>query len=865
MIGKQVKNILEKCDICLEGEIISRELLIQTFCKYLCDSSERDIHNTGIILHTGALCFDAICIVWSALTAIVDSNTKNEEILRSIQLGSMVLYNRKRYVFRGIQEKSMDGQMKEMAVLDCGNGNTTSVGAKGWSAIIPYQGDSARLDGRGIRSGGGIREKFYVDILGYEAKDVPGITETSVVAVMEKSRADLLMAGLSIRFGMHDIRLAELVTASYFTDEKEYPYGGNPGKNEAVLKFTSKISVAHDMLYEKNGNRHLGVIVCGNESVSRGETELPSLLSHRSLKYVFVSAGMDMENADSLVDKNPEAAVFACTKDFLLSNSLPPMAKNRYTEELFKQVDSVIEKELITETLPCAVSWEEYLNFKQVLGRIKREYLTEEEKDSIIIPSCSLMKLFMTAPFPIKSMEELIEKGKLLISSPEERMENLRLSLKILPENLQEAALIVPDVIETLYLTAYDGNSKADYLYDFIQKNKEKNVAVVVPKAYYADILRANGVERLMSGKGNLTIVTANRFDREIMYDTILTVGDFTGKRFDAFNCQSSCKIAVLLYEPEEKTFAAKKKKAFGRGKTLNRRSFLPVEDGLSDETETENAEYEVVRQIDNELEQFVNQSVVYNLDFAVEWGKMDGSSVTDVSAVALFESGEGGYFSRQYRAYVFDEEKEEIMEKKTEELMPGDQVIFTRRTDETKDIVDYVLQKLLLSGHMPEETVRDYEMSGRWKRVLSDYMQQTGYTPKEIAEQMIRNGVGVQEATVKNWLDEDSRSVGPQKRDSIEQIALLTGDDEMFDNADKYFVACRNIRSVRRNILKEIGKLMLNRFVGENTFGGIIPPEMYEQIDSLAQVLRIETIVAVNREVPAYLVNRPINSEGGL
>ena len=71
----------------------------------------------------------------------------------------------------------------------------------------------------------------------------------------------------------------------------------------------------------------------------------------------------------------------------------------------------------------------------------------------------------------------------------------------------------------------------------------------------------------------------------------------------------------------------------------------------------------------------------------------------------------------------------------------------------------------------------------------------------------MIKNGVNVQETTVRGWLDEDSHTVGPRHEDSIQQIALLTEDIEMFENAKIYHEACATIRRIRRDILAQIGK----------------------------------------------------------
>ena len=87
---------------------------------------------------------------------------------------------------------------------------------------------------------------------------------------MERSRANRCMDGLALKVGDLKINMKELVTASYFTtEENQYLYGGNIGKNEAMLKFTSKLSVGVDMTWESESNKYLGMFVCGNSLIER--------------------------------------------------------------------------------------------------------------------------------------------------------------------------------------------------------------------------------------------------------------------------------------------------------------------------------------------------------------------------------------------------------------------------------------------------------------------------------------------------------------------------------------------------------------------------------------------------------------------
>lgn len=46
---------------------------------------------------------------------------------------------------------------------------------------------------------------------------------------------------------------------------------------------------------------------------------------------------------------------------------------------------------------------------------------------------------------------------------------------------------------------------------------------------------------------------------------------------------------------------------------------------------------------------------------------------------------------------------------------------------------------------------------------------------------------------------------------------------------------------------------------------GTLIPLEVQERLDTLAVILRIESIVKLDKTVPAYMTNRPLDLEGGI
>ena len=65
-----LKKIMKKCDVYFEDQLISGELLLQSFMDFLADEAGREENNGSIVLHLASPCFDAIAVAWAALTVI---------------------------------------------------------------------------------------------------------------------------------------------------------------------------------------------------------------------------------------------------------------------------------------------------------------------------------------------------------------------------------------------------------------------------------------------------------------------------------------------------------------------------------------------------------------------------------------------------------------------------------------------------------------------------------------------------------------------------------------------------------------------------------------------------------------------------
>ena len=171
------------------------------------------------------------------------------------------------------------------------------------------------------------------------------------------------------------------------------------------------------------------------------------------------------------------------------------------------------------------------------------------------------------------------------------------------------------------------------------------------------------------------------------------------------------------------------------------------------------------------------------------------------------------------------------ISEKAVDRLIAGDTLIFTRSNENTRDIVDIILQKLIENEKVSDEVKLSYQRSERWKDDLRKHKEQNRLSTTEIVKALLKENVGVGEVAIRNWLDPDSHIVRPKiDRFPLLAIARVTGDEKLEDQLDIYVKACDDIYRLRGNILKEIGKAIIGQITGKAPEEGSFLSEIYER-----------------------------------
>lgn len=461
----------------------------------------------------------------------------------------------------------------------------------------------------------------------------------------------------------------------------------------------------------------------------------------------------------------------------------------------------------------------------------------------------------------MKALESFIDSREIdTVEKPEARLAKIEDCANSFPEYLHEAAMTVIETLETAYLLLVDHSAKEDTMREIISQNFGKSIAIVLPKAYYATVVKSSMDDIARENSCDITLVTANRFNGDSLYDIIIVSGNVTGARFDALRCQSAQCVFALLYDFEKYQFKSRIRKSVQTEHLFNQRSTIYIEDEYEEQLlDPEESEVDEVEAIDADLTNYIGATylnTVHNNSYSPGAHK----SVADIVAVAKFDTDEVAFFTKNYKAYVLDDAERSVKEVDVTNLSDGDIIVFTRSNSTTRDIVENLLSDMMKNKLVSAEVEDAYYKAGWWKSVLTKYLKHAGCSAKTLADTMIENGVSVQEATIRTWLDDDAHTVRPRKLDSIQQIALIAGDEDLFDNAESCYAAGGVIYKVRRKILKAIGQAILGEITGENDNSDPIMRAVSERVGNAAVVLQIETITFVNDTVPLNTINRPIS-----
>lgn len=722
MDNKTIQSMINKCEIFYDDLLISAEEIIKKYMTFFANELDEGQKSIVFAFHTGSLCFDVAAVSALMFACIAYNLSNNDEILCTLEIGDMVLFEGERYRWNGITTGT-DGQnstTEYMCITQDGKGKNGirkrfMPYQRNKHKIRPYFGNSKLTDGRGIRKTNNNRNEFLEYVLNVSEYEVPSTLDISVVVIADKGEFIDICQHLNISYkNKKKVYLTDIIPVSYFTGTgEEIQIGKNPSKAEAVIKSTSKISVARDLILDKSGNKVIGLVALNVDSLVTNASGFKDLIRRKTLQFAIVAAPYNVESGNLAVEQYEDAAIFACTKEMISTISHAVKSPNKLTYELNRQIGNV-GRDIDIIYMNGGWTWLEYQNLKNGLCRIRQSNWEDKEKEEFIICSLGLINLF-------------------------------------------------------------------------------------------------------------------------------------------TLQCYAAMKIEMLLYDCEEKTFQYKKKMSDQYERKLNVKikggKGINDDNEMNDEKILENNVAESMREF-AKLDELVNKIEMFDINkiTVMESCANNNTGLAEVNYIGVFSTGEKVLFSKYYSAVVYDRIEQKVVESSPIKLVPGDELVFTKRNDYTSNIVDMIFNQLLHNNQLSQEVQVAAERANRWKRVLNEFKKKKGLSYREVANALKKLGSTLQEGTIRQWLNADSHIIGPRTEETMLLIAKLTKDPDMLSNSKVYFEACRAVRHYRREILNLIAQAINDKLSNIIPEKGSVFEVVYEHIDNLSEIMELESIYELNQ-----------------
>lgn len=855
MSNQPVMSVLQRCEILFGDEVISRSLVVPEFSRWVINLLDDGGKNNGLIYHTGSIIFDVLLTVYLALACLVYDELTPQEVVSSLNPGDTIIFKGKtRAEFLGINENGFAKVQYHTVQKQHKLSVTETVSPSSFYKIKPYQGNSTILDWRGIRNDSRDKIDFMRFVFGKERSDIPGITNKAAVVVCSRDFADVFVDKVRIQYGATStISITDLMPVSYFSENNEYSYRGNPGRNSPVLRFTNKVSVAREQVFGDDDKQILAFAVIGKRLVNNGISELPDLLNRNSLKKTFLSLSI-MDEPENYCDTYSDARIFACTKEMLLKYTPYDESFGPLSDELNLQITNILNRRIIEHEADNIIDINTYMAFRQAIRSVRYQVHNDDLIDRFVIESYATLNYLSNIPFPSTWIEAARLHRDLKCPSVTEKIDFLKGVADQYGGALGNLLSSTLSVLVNAYHAVEEKNPKYTILMSLIERALSTGkLLILVPKAYYIDIFEMLLPARI-SCNNNLHIMTTSSFNHKEYYGTVILAGCLGSKRFSIFSIFAAPEIDCIMYPHERNLFTYQKRLYMANEAKFNDRSDTQnsVDDTFwFDEIEKTDMSHDI------EFEDYMEELTIKNALQTVLTANGGTSTKADIVRVATTSDGESIFFTKYFSPYVFDHEQRTVTERTVQDICAGDLLLFTKNSDQTKDIVEAIIRRIADSNEAIGENLRK---SKHWKKQLLRYKEQHQLSFLDLSNQMKNYGTPKHPATLRTWLNPESRVVAPREEDAFYQIALICEDDEMLASPENFYEACNIIRSLRIRILGLIGQHVIKSYQqdteDEDTFLSAL---VREELDSLSQIVQIESIMDVSDiQVSVTYVNRP-------
>ncbi len=868
MLGnKRTENLINSiCERFLykEDPLICNEFMKCNAHFLLSTLFNTDKSRETILVHPGIGRLLPLSILALSILSIVDADEVDiVDFFAQFQVGDMVVRNGTRYHYNGT-----DSTYCYLLSDDTSRTSNTIVKVPLREAlnIRPYRGQ-AITTGKVRSSQAFFRvRKLLKDLLGTEYSDRIDVLPRCLLVLCDSEEAECISTQLVTEITGEQLRFADIFPCVWARSEDEWTYYcGDVGKAEPVVIFTNRVYVARDIMFndEDDTDRVFAIIVSDtlSQATEQDILDLRDLVERKQKGNFWIFQSESNLAALQSYPRNPSSPILFWTPELLLSTirDLYSEPQSRAAETINTILRNASDCNVERQNVACPIPLMQLKDCKQLLKRLISKHAHDETEDEFILCAYGLLNLFEQACFPMDKFELAVEQKTIRARSPKAQIARLyNLADQIFEHDIHDQIAVL---LDEAYEYLCKSNPKYDVIRTFLLETEQNNTAtsIIVTKKAYLPIM-----QDLCSAYGCISIkaISDPILDPldQIIY--VSTPNPKKGSNNPLYDKRANS-IVILEYPSEQaknqyyQSNIRKDRAHIQAAADDCARTFFDVELEDDEGFESVDEDTAAVEAVETDLANIETETIIRNA--VIQGNNSVGNTKIKVVRLGQFITGECIMFSQHYKAYVI--QNGTLIEKRTADLQPGDELVFSSASTEMSDIIDALLKKLVQKSNDPV-LHEHYKRSTRWKSVIQSHIQQTGVTCDELSQKMEDLGHKRHPQTIRHWLDEDSSTVGPHDAEAYLAIGLVAEDADMKDHYEQYKESCDYIRKQRTKILNYLQDSAIhsvNRKKDEEQ--SLSGPEIASLGDPgrYAQRLVIDRIVPCERDVPAYVANRPL------
>ena len=418
-----IKYIFEKITISYDGIELNKIDVFKEYGKYCCDILDSPEPNKSVLLlHTGSIYYMVMLIAIISIECLCYNNTNIFEIINTLEKGDILIRNGERVRFLEIEEDRETGE--KYLVLEEKNDLKRKIplcNIDRLKSLSIYRGESQQLGGRGVRSAILKNRKEFISFFtNTPTSEISAMINKSMAILLDRETAEKIFKKTYIFYNDKRIKLNDLITASYYSENENYQIGENSYKEEAIIRFYSNISICRKDIIKDKKNRILGFIAL-DENLWLDNSEISDITNRNSIKITFMLGKIHYIKYTDWI-KDEKNKVIAYVPEYL--SQFKTEATCLTSRNFYDEINFLSERKILEFFLDIQIDEKLYYGLIQKLDKIRKDSFSSDTKDKFLFSSYFILNICRSAIFPLSYLNKAYEKH-LLSWTLKERMASI--------------------------------------------------------------------------------------------------------------------------------------------------------------------------------------------------------------------------------------------------------------------------------------------------------------------------------------------------------------------------------------------------------------------------------------------------------